>query len=149
MGKKKIKLIISFVMAVLFIMAGQCLAATKTLKVGVLGPFTGPSAQTGKEFKASFESQKLFKPFGRLGYSDGKHLFFSIGNKLKEAVHHAIIIHHTCSQPCDFFNCKSSSHFAFISHHQILTISGRKNCHRIQYLFYMDNSFVIRCIESW
>ncbi|MCK5312594.1 MAG: ABC transporter substrate-binding protein [Desulfobacteraceae bacterium] len=55
MGTKKIQQIITIVLALFFIMGGQCFAAGKTLKVGVLGPFTGPSAQTGKEFKASVE----------------------------------------------------------------------------------------------
>ncbi len=36
----------------LTLLAGTALAE-KTLKVGVLGPFTGPSAQTGEEFKGS------------------------------------------------------------------------------------------------
>ena len=55
MGTKKIQPIITIILALFFIMGGQCFAAGKTLKVGVLGPFTGPSAQTGKEFKASVE----------------------------------------------------------------------------------------------
>lgn len=38
----------------LTLFAGTALAE-KTLKVGVLGPFTGPSAKTGAEFKASVE----------------------------------------------------------------------------------------------
>ncbi len=52
MGTKKV--IIAFVVAIMLI-AGQSFAASKTLKVGILGPFTGPSAQTGKEFKASVQ----------------------------------------------------------------------------------------------
>ncbi|MCP3899689.1 MAG: ABC transporter substrate-binding protein [Desulfobacteraceae bacterium] len=55
MGTKKIQQIITIVLTLLFIMGTQCFAAGKTLKVGVLGPFTGPSAQTGKEFKASVQ----------------------------------------------------------------------------------------------
>ena len=55
MGTKRIQQIITIVLALLFIMGGQSFAAGKTLKIGVLGPFTGPSAQTGKEFKASVE----------------------------------------------------------------------------------------------
>ena len=39
--------------AFFFIFTCQTFAAEKILKIGVLGPFTGPSAQTGKEFKAS------------------------------------------------------------------------------------------------
>jgi branched-chain amino acid transport system substrate-binding protein len=35
--------------------AGTALSADKVLKVGVLGPFTGPSAKNGAEFKASVE----------------------------------------------------------------------------------------------
>jgi len=52
---KKVHRIVTIAVALSFIMGGQCFATNKTLKVGVLGPFTGPSAQTGKEFKASFE----------------------------------------------------------------------------------------------
>ena len=50
------KLIVSIVMAcfALTLFSGTALAA-KTLKVGVLGPFTGPSAKNGAEFKASVE----------------------------------------------------------------------------------------------
>jgi len=55
MFTKKIQKIITIVIALLLVTGGQCFAAGKTLKVGVLGPFTGPSAQTGKEFKASVE----------------------------------------------------------------------------------------------
>jgi branched-chain amino acid transport system substrate-binding protein len=53
MGTKKVQQIAAIIITLLFVTAGQCFAAGKTLKVGVLGPFTGPSAQTGKEFKAS------------------------------------------------------------------------------------------------
>ena len=53
MGIKKMQEIISIIAVFLLIMGGQCFAASKTLKIGVLGPFTGPSAQTGREFKAS------------------------------------------------------------------------------------------------
>ncbi len=53
MGFKKMQQIITIIAALLLIMGGQCFATSKTLKIGVLGPFTGPSAQTGKEFKAS------------------------------------------------------------------------------------------------
>ncbi|MFZ0611166.1 MAG: branched-chain amino acid ABC transporter substrate-binding protein, partial [Desulfobacterales bacterium] len=50
------KLIVSVVMVtVLAMFAGAALAADKVLKVGVLGPFTGPSAKNGAEFKASVE----------------------------------------------------------------------------------------------
>jgi len=54
MSTKKVQLIIAFVMAIM-LFAGQSFAASQTLKIGVLGPFTGPSAQTGKEFKASVQ----------------------------------------------------------------------------------------------
>ena len=54
MGTKKIQLIVAFMMAAM-VFAGQSFAASQTLKIGVLGPFTGPSAQTGKEFQASVE----------------------------------------------------------------------------------------------
>ena len=43
--------ILSFIM----IAAAPAAAADKPLKVGVLGPFTGPSAKNGSEFKASVE----------------------------------------------------------------------------------------------
>ncbi|SLM31466.1 ABC-type branched-chain amino acid transport system, periplasmic component [Desulfamplus magnetovallimortis] len=46
---------IAFAVASLLIIGGTTFAADKTLKIGVLGPFTGPSAQTGKEFQASVE----------------------------------------------------------------------------------------------
>ncbi|MCG8688176.1 MAG: ABC transporter substrate-binding protein [Desulfobacterales bacterium] len=52
MGTKKVQLTIAFILA-LFLFTATGFAANKTLKVGVLGPFTGPSAQNGKEFKAS------------------------------------------------------------------------------------------------
>lgn len=50
------QLIVSVVMAclVLSLFAGTAMAQ-KVLKVGVLGPFTGPAAQNGAEFKASVE----------------------------------------------------------------------------------------------
>ncbi len=50
------KLIVSIVMAcfALTLFAGNAMSA-KVLKVGVLGPFTGPSAKNGAEFKASVE----------------------------------------------------------------------------------------------
>ncbi|MBF0209425.1 MAG: ABC transporter substrate-binding protein [Desulfamplus sp.] len=44
------------IMVVSIILGGSlAFAASKNLKIGVLGPFTGPSAQTGKEFQASVE----------------------------------------------------------------------------------------------
>ncbi len=53
---KKIQRIATIVIVLSFVIGGQCFAANKILKVGVLAPFTGPSAQTGKEFKAAFET---------------------------------------------------------------------------------------------
>lgn len=55
MGTKKFNLIIAVLFIAVCLAGGQAFAAGKTLKVGILGPFTGPSAQTGKEFKASVE----------------------------------------------------------------------------------------------
>ncbi len=50
------KLMVSVVMvAILAVFIGAAPAADKVLKVGVLGPFTGPSAKNGAEFKASVE----------------------------------------------------------------------------------------------
>jgi branched-chain amino acid transport system substrate-binding protein len=48
------KLIVNFMMVcfALTLFAGTA-AAEKVLKIGVLGPFTGPSAKTGEEFKGS------------------------------------------------------------------------------------------------
>ncbi len=51
---KRRMMVIALSMICLFCSA-QVFAAGQTLKIGVLGPFTGPSAQTGKEFKASVE----------------------------------------------------------------------------------------------
>ncbi len=55
MGTKKMQLVIACFMAVLLLAGGQVFAADKVLPVGILGPFTGPSAQNGKEFQASVE----------------------------------------------------------------------------------------------
>jgi branched-chain amino acid transport system substrate-binding protein len=55
MVTKKIQLMVAGVMAVLFFAGNPAFAADKVLPVGILGPFTGPSAQTGKEFRASVE----------------------------------------------------------------------------------------------
>ncbi|MFO7989634.1 MAG: ABC transporter substrate-binding protein, partial [Desulfotignum sp.] len=55
MGTKRVLNVVASFMAVLFLAAGVASAADKVLPVGVLGPFTGPSAQNGKEFKASVE----------------------------------------------------------------------------------------------
>jgi branched-chain amino acid transport system substrate-binding protein len=53
MGKKLMSVMIVSVLSIAMI-TGVAFAE-KTLKVGVLGPFTGPSAQNGAEFKASVE----------------------------------------------------------------------------------------------
>lgn len=52
MATKKFQLIVTFILS-FFLFAGPGFAANKILKIGILGPFTGPSAQNGKEFKAS------------------------------------------------------------------------------------------------
>lgn len=53
---KRRKMIVSVMMVcfALTLFAGPAMAA-KTLKFGVLGPFTGPSAKTGSEFKGSVQ----------------------------------------------------------------------------------------------
>lgn len=53
MGKKLMSVMIVSVLSIAMI-TGVAFAE-KTLKVGVLGPFTGPSAKNGAEFKASVE----------------------------------------------------------------------------------------------
>ncbi|MBF0233753.1 MAG: ABC transporter substrate-binding protein [Desulfamplus sp.] len=56
MRTKKHLLMVTFMVVLSLVLGGSAaFAASKTLKVGVLGPFTGPSAQTGKEFQASVE----------------------------------------------------------------------------------------------
>ncbi|MBF0469073.1 MAG: ABC transporter substrate-binding protein, partial [Desulfamplus sp.] len=56
MRTKKHLLMVTFAVVLSLVLGGSAaFAASKTLKVGVLGPFTGPSAQTGKEFQASVE----------------------------------------------------------------------------------------------
>jgi branched-chain amino acid transport system substrate-binding protein len=55
MHKKKLLMnVMAACFALILLTTGTALAE-KTLKVGVLGPFTGPSAKTGAEFKASVE----------------------------------------------------------------------------------------------
>ena len=51
MRRKKLFASVMVACFALTLFAGSALAA-KTLKVGVLGPFTGPSAKNGAEFKA-------------------------------------------------------------------------------------------------
>jgi branched-chain amino acid transport system substrate-binding protein len=46
--------------------AGTAFSADKVLKVGVLGPFTGPAAKNGSEFKASVETA-----FDKINYTVG------------------------------------------------------------------------------
>ncbi len=53
MRKKKFTWMMAIVMAVFFLVAGGGPATAKVFKLGVLGPFTGPSAKTGAEFKGS------------------------------------------------------------------------------------------------
>lgn len=48
------------------LLGGQALGADKVLKIGILGPFTGPSAKTGSEFKGSVE-MALEKIQGKVG----------------------------------------------------------------------------------
>ncbi len=50
MGTKRILHVVACLMAVLFFAGAAASAADKVLPVGAIGPFTGPSAQTGKEF---------------------------------------------------------------------------------------------------
>ena len=54
MRRKKLGLILAVVTAVVFLFTGMA-AAEKALKVGVMGPFTGPAAKAGNEFKTSVE----------------------------------------------------------------------------------------------
>ncbi len=52
--KKNVFIILTLAMFMAFC-TSPAFAAAKTVAVGVLGPFTGPSAQTGEEFKASVQ----------------------------------------------------------------------------------------------
>jgi len=45
---------------------GPTLAADKALKVGIMGPFTGPSAKAGQEFKDSIQ-MAMEKIGGKVG----------------------------------------------------------------------------------
>ncbi|MDR2301034.1 MAG: ABC transporter substrate-binding protein, partial [Deltaproteobacteria bacterium] len=47
-------------------LGSQALAQGKVFKVGVVGPFTGPAAKTGEEFRASAEVA-----FDGIGYQIG------------------------------------------------------------------------------
>ena len=53
MRKRNWLIALTVVVAVFSFLGSQATAADKVLKIGILAPFTGPSAQTGKEFKAS------------------------------------------------------------------------------------------------
>ena len=53
MKKKRFTLVMAMVVMGFFLLSGGGLAAAKVFKLGVLGPFTGPSAKTGAEFKGS------------------------------------------------------------------------------------------------
>ncbi|MBW2096781.1 MAG: ABC transporter substrate-binding protein [Deltaproteobacteria bacterium] len=59
-------LVIITVVASLFLFTSFAGAAEKVLKVGVMGPFTGPSAKAGKEFKDSVK-MALDKIGGKVG----------------------------------------------------------------------------------
>ena len=52
-GRARCLMILAIIMS-LFVFSGQALAE-KTLKVGIMGPFTGPSAKAGNEFKTSVQ----------------------------------------------------------------------------------------------
>ena len=53
--KSKIALSIILSIAVLVFQSTVAMAASQTLTVGVMGPFTGPSAKVGDEFRSSVE----------------------------------------------------------------------------------------------
>ena len=64
-GKTRLLVIIAIV-ASLFLFTSFAGAADKVLKVGVMGPFTGPSAKAGQEFKDSV-TMALEKIGGKVG----------------------------------------------------------------------------------
>ena len=64
-GKKRFWVMLT-VIAALCMFAATGMAADKVLKVGVMGPFTGPSAKSGKEFKDSV-TMALEKVGGKVG----------------------------------------------------------------------------------
>lgn len=64
-GKLGLVMFIAIV-ASLFLFAGLAGAGEKVLKVGVMGPFTGPSAKAGQEFKDSV-AMALDKIGGKIG----------------------------------------------------------------------------------
>jgi branched-chain amino acid transport system substrate-binding protein len=53
--KRKMAIGIILSMSLLFFQSNGAMAATKTLKVGVVGPYTGSNAKVGDEFKGSVE----------------------------------------------------------------------------------------------
>ena len=65
MGKMRLFFLVTVVTS-LFLFAGFAGAAERVLKVGVMGPFTGPSAKAGQEFKDSVK-MALDKIGGKVG----------------------------------------------------------------------------------
>ena len=64
--RKNLRWLVCFaIIAALMLGAGQVMAA-KVFKLGVLGPFTGPAANTGKQFRGSVE-MALEKIGGKIG----------------------------------------------------------------------------------
>ncbi len=53
MRKRRFAWMMAIAMVGIFLIAGSSTATAKVFKLGVLGPFTGPSAKTGAEFKGS------------------------------------------------------------------------------------------------
>ncbi len=53
MRKRRFTWMMAIAMVGFFLIAGSSTATAKVFKLGVLGPFTGPSAKTGAEFKGS------------------------------------------------------------------------------------------------
>jgi len=66
MKLNRIKSWLCVMLIILMMSAGTAPAADKILKMGVLGPFTGPSAKNGAEFKASVEMA-----MDKIGYKIG------------------------------------------------------------------------------
>ncbi len=53
MKRKKWFVIMTIAISVFMLFASQAMSADKVLKIGIMGPFTGPSAKTGDEFKGA------------------------------------------------------------------------------------------------
>ena len=53
MKKSNWAVIISTLIAICMLFGGSSIAADKVFKIGIMGPFTGPSAKTGDEFKGA------------------------------------------------------------------------------------------------